>query len=314
MPILDPAPRQASNPWEALPVGQHWRPEAAATRTAGERPKGSKNQKTDGWGENADRILCHQGLPYVPEIIRIELISRHHDDSLVGHFGIDKTQELIARKYYWPTLCRDVEAYVTGCDVCLASKAVRHKIYGDLQSLLVPTHRWKELSMDFITRLLVSTNWKSDTYDSILVIVDWLTKMVHYEPVKVIINASGLAKVILNVVLSYYGLPESIVSDWGSVFTSKFWLSLYYFLGIKQRLSTAFHPQTDSQTERQNSTIENYLQAFVNFEQNDWARLLPMAEFAYNNTKNASTGHTPFELNCGFYPQASYKEDINPRF
>ena len=106
-------------------------------------------------------------------------------------------------------------------------------------------------------------------------------------------------EVILDVVVRYYGLPDSIISDGGSVFISKFWSSLCYFLGIKQQLSTAFHPQTDGQTKRQNSTMEAYLQAFVNFEQNNWARLLPMAEFAYNNAKNASTGYILFELNCG---------------
>ena len=104
------------------------------------------------------------------------------------------------------------------------------------------------------------------------------------------------------------------MSDRDSVFTSKFWSSLCYFLGIKRRLSNVFYPQTDGQTERQNNTMEAYLQAFVNFEQNDWARLLPMAEFAYNNAKNASTGYTPFELNCGYHPRVSYEEDIDPRF
>ena len=257
--------------------------------------------------------MHHQGLSFVSEVIWTELISRHHDDPLAGHFGIDKTKDLIGRKYYWPSLRKDIEAYVKGCDVCLGSKAVRHKPYGDLQSLPVPTHRWKDLSMDFVTGLPISTDWKGDSYDSILVIVDRLTKMVHYEPVKVIINAPGLAKVILDVVVWHHGLPDSIVSDRGSLFTSKFWSSLCYFLGIKRRLSTAFHPQTDGQTKWQNSIIIAYLQAFVNFEQNDWARLLPMAEFAYKNAKNASTGHTPFKLNCGYHPRILYKEEVDSR-
>ncbi len=137
--------------------------------------------------------------------------------------------------------------------------------------------------------------------------------MVHYEPVKVIIDALGLAEVILDVVVRHHSLSDSIVSDRSSVFISKFWSSLCYFFGIKQRLSTTFHPQIDGQTERQNSTMKAYLRAFVNFEQDDWARFLPMAEFAYNNAKNASIGHIPFELNCGFYPRASYEEDVDPR-
>ena len=167
--------------------------------------------------------------------------------------------------------------------------------------------------MDFVTGLPLSADWKGDSYDSILVIVNRLTKMVHYEPVKVTIDALGLAEVILDVVVCHHGLPDSIVTNRGSLFTSKFWSSLCYFLGIKQRLSIAFYPQTNGQTERQNSTMEAYLRVFVNFEQNDWARLLPMAEFAYNNFKNASTGHTPFELNCGYYPRTLYEEEVNPR-
>ena len=137
--------------------------------------------------------------------------------------------------------------------------------------------------------------------------------MVYYKPVKVIIDTLGIAKVILDVVVQHHGLPDSIVNDGGSLFTSKFWSSLCYFLGTKQRLSNAFHPQTDGQTERQNNTIEAYLWAFVNFEQNDWTRLLPMAEFAYNNAKNASTGHMSFELNCGYHPRVLYKENVNLR-
>ena len=202
-----------------------------------------------GW-DDINGVLHHQGLPYVSEIIRTELITRHHDNLLVGYFGIKKTCELIARKYYWPTLRRDVEDYVRGCDVCLALKAVRHKPYGDLQSLPVPIHCWKDLSMDFVTGLPISTDWKGDSYDLILVIVDRLTKMVHYKPIKVTINAPGLAEVIINIVVRHHGLADSIVIDRGLLFTSKFWSLLCYFLGIKQKFSTAFHPQTNGQTEK----------------------------------------------------------------
>ncbi len=104
--------------------------------------------------------------------------------------------------------------------------------------------------MDFVNGLPVSTNWKGETYDSILVIVDRLTKMVHYEPVKVTIDAPDLAEVILDVVVRHHGLPYSIVSDRGSVFIYIFLSSLWYFLGINQRLCTAFQPQTDGQTQR----------------------------------------------------------------
>ena len=241
------------------------------------------------------------------------MISRHHNDPFAEHFGIDKTRELVNRKYYWPSLRKDVEAYVRGCNICLALKTVKYKPYGDLQSLPVPTHRWKDLSMDFVTGLLLFADWKGDSYNSILVIVDRLTKMIHYEPVKVTINTPGLAEVIIDMVVRHHSLFDSIISNRRAIFTSKFWSSLCYFLGVKRRLSNAFHPQTDGQTERQNSTIEAYLCAFVNWKQNDWSRLLPMAEFAYNNSKNVSTGQMPFELNCGYHSRLLYEENVNPR-
>ena len=176
----------------------------------------------EGWKE-VKGVFQYQRLPYVPEIIRSEMISRHYNDPLTGHFGIDKTKKLVGRKYYWPSLKKDVENYVRGCDICLTLKAVRYKPYGDLQSLSVLTHRWKDLSMNFVTSFPLFADWKSDNYDSILVIVDRLTKMVYYKPVKVTIDAPGLAEVIIDVAVRHHGLPDSIVTNRGSLFTSKFW-------------------------------------------------------------------------------------------
>ena len=158
-------------------------------------------------------MLHHQGLSYVPEIIRTELISRHHDNPLSGYFGIEKTRKLVAQKYYWLTLRHDGNDYVKGCNICLALKTIRHKPYGDLQSLPVSTYRWKDLSMDFVTGLPISTDWKGDNYDSILVIVNRLIKIVHYKPVIVTIDAPGLTKVIINVVVRHPGLLSSIITD-----------------------------------------------------------------------------------------------------
>ena len=159
-----------------------------------------------------------------------------------------------------------------------------------------------------MTCLPISLNWKGDSYNSILVIVNWLIKMVHYKKVKITIDATRLTEVIIDVLMRYHGFSNSIVTNQGSLFTSKFWLSLCYFLNIKRWLSTAFYLQTDGQTKRQNSTMEAYLQAFINFKQNDLVRLLLIAEFTYNNAKNATTSHMPFELNCGFHLCVSFEE------
>ncbi len=158
-------------------------------------------------------MFYYQGLLYILKVICSELINRHHNNLFAGHFGIKKTRKLIARKYYWLTLRQDIKAYVKSYNVCLASKAVCHKPYRDLQSLPIPTHWWKDLSMDFVTGLPVSANWKGDSYNLILVIVDRLTKMVHYKPVKVTIDAPDLIQMIINVVVQHHEVPESIVMD-----------------------------------------------------------------------------------------------------
>ena len=166
--------------------------------------------------------------------------------------------------------------------------------------------------MDFVTDLPLSVDWKgNNSYDWILVIIDQLTIMVHYKPVKVTINAPRLAKVIINIVIQYHGLLDSIISDQGAIFISKFWSLLCHFLGIKQRLSTKFHSWTDKQMEWQNSIMEAYLYTFMNWKQNNWARLLSMVKFAYNNSKNVNTGHVPFELNCGYYPYVFFKDECD---
>ena len=118
--------------------------------------------------------------------------------------------------------------------------------------------------MDFITGLLILANCKSDSYNSILVIIDQFIKMVYYKPVKVTIDTPGLAKLIIDVVVRHYRVLESIVTDRDLLFISKFWSLLCYFLGIKRKLFIAFHPQINGWTKRQNSTIEVYLRAFVN--------------------------------------------------
>ena len=134
-------------------------------------------------------------------------------------------------------------------------------------------------------RLPVLTNWKGENYDSILIIVDWFTKMIYYKLVKITINILDLAKVIINMIARYHSLPDSIITNKDSLFTSKLSFLLCYFLRIKQKLFTSFYSQTNSSTKRQNSIKETYLRVFVNWKQNYWVCFLPMAEFIYNNAK-----------------------------
>ena len=183
--------------------------------------------------QEVDRVLYYQGLSLVLEAIQTKLISWHHNDFLAGHCDINKIKNLVRRKYYLASLRKDIEVYIKSCDIYLGSNIVRHKPYGDLPSLSIPTHWWIDLLMDFVTGLSISTNWKGGSYDSNLVIIDWLIKMVYYEPVKITINDPSLAEVIQDMVVRYYDLLDFILTDWDSLFTSKFWSSLCYFLRIK---------------------------------------------------------------------------------
>ena len=149
--------------------------------------------------------------------------------------------------------------------------------------------------MDFITGLPTSQG-----YDAIWVIVDRFTKMAHYIPTNETVTMDALANILIRDVVHLHGVPKSIVSDRGSIFTLGFWTTFCSLLQIRRNLSTAFHPQKDGQTERQNQTLETYLHAYCNYLQDDWSNWLPLTEFSYNNLAHSGTGFSPFFLAMGF--------------
>jgi len=152
--------------------------------------------------------------------------------------------------------------------------------------------------MDFIAGLPTSNG-----SDALWVIIDRLTKMGHFVACDGTMDPAGLADSFVRHVIRPHGLPTNIISDRGSLFTSRFWERVTEALSISRKLSTAFHPQTDGQTERGNATLEQYLRAYCNYQQNDWGKLLPIAEFCYNNTQAESTKVTPFFANYGYHPR-----------
>lgn len=200
----------------------------------------------------------------------------------------------------------DIDNYVKSCATCQKIKSSRKKDYGKLMPLPVATGPWKSLAMDFIVKLP-----KSNGFDSILVVVDRFSKMSHFMACNEAMDAEQLADLFLKTVIKYHGLPMDIVTDRGTLFTSRFWEALCRRLGIERKLSSAAHPQTDGQSERMNQTLEQYLRAFVNHRQDDWSELLHFAEMAMNNAINNSTKKTPFEVNLGFHPNFDGLENDN---
>lgn len=166
--------------------------------------------------------------------------------------------------------------------------------------------------MDFITDLPPSKR-RGCVYDTILVIVDRYTKMVRYLPTQKTINAVNLAELFFEEIILRYGCPDGIVSDRGSVFTSGFWTEICYQSKMKRNLSTAFHPQTNSQTERQNQTLEHYLRTYCDEQQSNWASLLPLAEFVYHQAQQASSGKSPFYLMYGYEPELEIRAGDDAR-
>ena len=238
-----------------------------------------------------DGALTYERRIYMTAALRSRVTSHFHDNPESGHFRALKTAELVRRDFYCPGMESEIRNYVAGCELCHRIKAPRHARYELNMPLSSPSRPWEGLSMDFITNLREST---ASGYTGILVIVDRLTKIVIYLPCREDIDSPELARMFFEHVICKQGVPDNITTDRVKEFTSRFWDRVCSHLSINHRLSTAFHPQTDGQTESPNQTMEQYLRAFCNYEQDNWVELLPLAEFAYNNSIHHSTLMTPF--------------------
>jgi len=289
-----------SNERESLQEAAKQDSEQQAIKKALEEGKTEMKGTALGLCQWKDDLLWYQGKIWIPneDKLRVELIKQHHDIPTTGHGGTAKTTELIQRKYYWPHMRDLIKDYVKNYDMCQRTKAVRHAPYGLLQPNEVPEKPWKSISMDFITDLP-----KSEGYDTILLVIDRLTKMSHFIPCYKDINARQFAKTFIKEIFRLHRLPKDIITDRGTIFTSDLWKETTKLRGIERRLSTAFHPQTDGQTERTNATLEQYLRAYSNYQQDNWCELLPTAEFAYNNGYQETIKHTPFFANYGINPE-----------
>ena len=267
--------------------------------------KDSKARSAQGAEWNLrDGLVFFRDRIYVPKDLELRrrIVAQHHDSKVAGHPGRWKTLELVARSYWWPQMGRYIGTYCRTCDLCLRTKVDRRAPMGELQPLPVPAYPWQIISVDFITELP-----EAHGYDAVMVAVDILGKRGHFIPTHTTITAEGSARLYLHHVWKLHGLPESAVSDRGTQFVAEFMRELYRLLGIRLASSTAYHPQTDGQTERVNQELEQYVRLFVNERQDDWDELLPLGEFQYNNHIHSATQTVPFMVDHGRLPRMGFE-------
>lgn len=243
--------------------------------------------------------LCWRERIWVPnyEPLRTRLMQETHDSALAGHPGRDMLKSLLSRRFYWPGLDADARRFVRNCDMCGRSNIWREKRRGLLKPLPIPERIWSELSIDFVTDLPPT---KSNGSTNLMVVTDRLSKSVVFEALKDI-TAETTARTLIRSVVQHHGIPSAIVTDRGTQFTSRMWKRLCELLHIKQRLSTAWHPETDGATERANQEVERYIRIFATYAQDNWDELLPAAAMSINNRTATSTGQSPFFLTHGYH-------------
>ncbi|KAL1937189.1 hypothetical protein VTO73DRAFT_14488 [Trametes versicolor] len=235
---------------------------------------------------------AHHNQRLVTEIITAQA------HATLGHLGHRRTSDYVRRWFWWPSIGSAIERFCRSCGTCQTTKTSNSRPAGLLHSLPLPDQPWDSIAMDFVGPFP-----ECDGFDYLWVIVDRFSGTVHLIPTTTTVRASALAWLFLKEIVRLHGLPTSIVSDRDSKFISKFWRDVHRMLGTKLHMSTSYHPQTDGKSERTIRTTSQMLRAMVQHDQRDWARKLPMVEFAINASRSSSSGFAPFELTGGFMPR-----------
>ncbi|GJX17374.1 putative reverse transcriptase domain-containing protein [Tanacetum coccineum] len=245
----------------------------------------------------ADGTLCLYGRSWIPCYgdLRSVIMHESHKSKYSIHPGSEKMYQDVKKLFWWPNMKADIATYVSKCLTCARVKAEHQRPSGLLVQPEIPEWKWDNITMDFITKLPRS----SQGFDTIWVIVDRLTKSAHFLPIRENDPLDKLARLYLNRIVARHGIPASIICDRDGRFTSNFWRSFQKALGTDISMSTAYHPETDGQSERTIQTLEDMLRACVIDFGKGWVKHLPLAEFSYNNSYHASIKAAPYEALYG---------------
>ncbi|KAJ0932532.1 putative nucleotidyltransferase, Ribonuclease H [Helianthus annuus] len=247
--------------------------------------------------ENSTGLKMRFGRIWIPRFCEVKaaLLDEAHKSRYSVHPGATKMYRDLKTNYWWPGMKRDIVKYVTKCLTCSQVKAEHQKPYGESQPLGIPLWKWEELTMDLVTKLPRTKKG----YDTIWVIVDRLTKSAHFLPIKEAYSSEKMAEIYMNEIVSRHGVPVSIISDRDTRFTSRYWQRFHESVGTRLHISTAYHPQTDGQSERTIQTLIDMLRACALDFGGNWDDHLPLVEFSYNNSYHSSIQMAPYELLYG---------------
>ncbi|GJW18646.1 putative reverse transcriptase domain-containing protein [Tanacetum coccineum] len=245
----------------------------------------------------ADGTLCLKNRSWIPCFgdLRALIMHESHKSKYSIHPGSDKMYQDLKKLYWWPNMKAEIATYVSKCMTCAKVKAEYQKPSGLLVQPKIPEWKWENITMDFVTKLPKTASGQ----DMIWVIVDRLTKSAHFLPAKENDSMEKLTRQYLKEVVSRHGVPVSIISDRDGRFVSQFWQSLQEAFGTQLDMCTAYHPETNGQSERTIQTLEDMLRACVIDFGKGWDRHLPLIEFSYNNSYHTSIKAAPFEALYG---------------